>query len=257
LAELDEADGIRVRGVVKRFGSVLALDRLDLDVARGEIVSLLGPNGAGKSTLLRILGTVVLADAGTVTVCGIDVADDPRAARRQIGLMIGDERSLYWRLSGRGNLAFYAAMHGLRRREAAPRVAEVLELIGLSGVADRRVFGYSSGMRARLSLGRALLSDPPLLLLDEPTRNLDPQAASDFREAATRLARERDAGILIATHDLHEAVEVSNRIVILSAGQVVLEERTTYMDTQRLESVFLETVRAAERERGHLAPAQG
>jgi ABC-2 type transport system ATP-binding protein len=247
-------DGIRVRGVVKRFGSVLALGGLDLDVERGEIVALLGPNGAGKSTLLRVLGTTVLPDAGAASVCGADVEVDTRAARQQVGLMIGDERSLYWRLSGRGNLAFFAALHGMRRRDALTRAAELLELVGLSETADRPVLGYSSGMRARLSLARALLAKPPLLLLDEPTRSLDPLAASGFRDVAARLAHEHETGILLATHDLHEAVAVSDRVVILSAGRVVLEERASDIDAGRLETVFLEAVQATQD--GQLSAAQ-
>ena len=247
-------DGIRVRDVVKRFAAVLALDGVDLDVKPGEIVSALGPNGAGKSTLLRILGTTVLPDAGTATVCGIDVVSDPAGARRQVGLMIGDERSLYWRMSGRGNLAFFAALQGMRRREALTRADELLDLVGLSEAGDRPVLGYSSGMRARLSLARALLARPPLLLLDEPTRSLDPLAASDFRETAGRLARHRNTGILLATHDLHEAVAVSDRIIILSAGRAVLEERASEIDARRLESVFLEAVQGTQA--GQLSPVQ-
>lgn len=247
-------DGIRVRDVVKRFGSVLALGGVDLDVEPGEIVSALGPNGAGKSTLLRILGTTVLPDRGTASVCGIDVVSNPAGARRQIGLMIGDERSLYWRVSGRGNLAFFAALQGMRRRIALTRADELLELVGLHDAADRAVLGYSSGMRARLSLARALLAEPPLLLLDEPTRSLDPLAASDFRTTAARLAQEHKTGILLATHDLHEAVAVSDRIVILSAGRVVLEERASEIDSKRLESAFLGAVKGSRD--SQLSPAQ-
>jgi ABC-2 type transport system ATP-binding protein len=236
------ADGIQVRGLVKHFGRVIALDGLDLDVARGEIVALLGPNGAGKSTLLRILGTTVLPDAGTASVCGIDVVRSPKAACAKIGLMIGDERSFYWRVTGRRNLTFFAALHGMRPRHAEARAGTMLELVGLTAVADRPVRNYSSGMRARLSLARALLADPPLLLLDEPTQNLDPLAASSFRDTAVRLAGERDAAILIATHDLHEAVEISNRILVLSAGRRTLEAQTGGMDAARLESAFLDAV---------------
>ena len=239
-------DGIRVRGLVRRFGNVVALDGLDLDVERGEIVSLLGPNGAGKSTLLRILGTVVLPDRGTASVCGVDVVANPGAARRQIGLMVGDEHSLYWRLSGTENLAFFAALHGLRRSEALRESAELLDVVGLSEAAERPVMGYSSGMRARLSLARALLAAPPLLLLDEPTRSLDPLAAVEFREMAVRLTRERQAGILLATHDLHEAAAVSDRIVVLAAGRVMLDEPGAGMDPARLESAFLEAVQARQ-----------
>jgi ABC-2 type transport system ATP-binding protein len=239
-------EGIRVRGVVKRFGRVLALDGLDLDVARGEIVAILGPNGAGKSTLLRILGTTVLPDEGTAMVAGADVVADPVAARRRLGLMVGDEHALYWRLSGRENLRFFAALYGIGKADAAARAEELLASLGLEAAADRRVLGYSSGMRTRLLLGRALLTDPPLLLLDEPTRNLDPVAAVEFREIALRLAQRRGAGILFATHDLHEATSIATHVVVLSAGRSVLAERVEDMDPSRLEARLLEAIGASE-----------
>ena len=159
-------DGIRVREIRKRFRKVQALDGVSLHVERGDVVALLGPNGAGKSTLLRILGTTVLPDSGSATVGGHDVVRDAMAARRSMGVMIGDERSHYWRISGRRNLAFFAALVGLPRSEAATRAELLLDAVGLTDAADRPVLGYSSGMRARLSLARALLADPPLLLLD-------------------------------------------------------------------------------------------
>jgi ABC-2 type transport system ATP-binding protein len=237
-------DGIRARDVSKRFRSVQALDGVSFDVGRGEVVSLLGPNGAGKSTLLRILGTTVLADSGTVTVGGHDVVRDAAGARRSLGVMIGDERSHYWRLSGRRNLAFFAALAGMSRREAAARTQQLLEEVRLADAADRRVGEYSSGMRARLALARALLADPPLMLLDEPTRNLDPLSASHFRESTARLAREGRAGIIFATHNLHEAVAISTRILVLSAGRIVLEEQAHGMDADRLEAAFLSAVQS-------------
>jgi ABC-2 type transport system ATP-binding protein len=240
-------DGIKVRGLEKCFGKVGALRGIDLDVAPEEIVSVLGPNGAGKSTLLRILGTVVLPDEGTAVVGGVDVVADPIGARRKTGLMLGDQRSFYWRLNGRRNLAFFAALHGMRGPTAASRVQELLNVVQLADVADRPVRGYSSGMRARLGLARALLADPPLLLLDEPTRSLDPLAAARFQEAAISLARDRGAGILLATHDLHEAVAVSDKVVILSAGRKILEEDSTGLDAARLQAKFLEAVRSHEK----------
>jgi ABC-2 type transport system ATP-binding protein len=237
-------DGIRARDVSKRFRTVQALDGVSFDVEPGEVVSLLGPNGAGKSTLLRILGTTVLADSGTVTVAGHDVVSEPIEARRALGVMIGDERSHYWRLSGRRNLLFFAALVGLSRSEAKVRTQQLLDEVRLADAADRRVGEYSSGMKARLSLARALLADPPLLLLDEPTRNLDPLSSARFRETAARLARERRAGILFATHNLHEAVAISTRILVLSSGRIVLEEQAEGMDAVRLESAFLQAVRS-------------
>jgi ABC-2 type transport system ATP-binding protein len=235
-------EGIRVREIRKRFRDVQALDGVSLDVEPGEVVALLGPNGAGKSTLIRILGTTVIPDSGSVTVGGHDVVRDPVAARRSLGLMIGDERSHYWRISAKRNLAFFAAMVGIPRREAAARSERLLDAVGLANAADRPVLGYSSGMRARLSLARAMLADPPLLLLDEPTRNLDPLAAARFRESASRLAGERGDAILFATHDLHEAVAISTRILVLSAGRIVLEEQARDLDAARLESAFLAAV---------------
>jgi len=236
--------GIRVREIRKRYRDVQALDSVTLHVEPGEVVALLGPNGAGKSTLIRILGTTILPDSGSATVAGHDVVRDALSARRSLGVMIGDERSHYWRISGRRNLAFFAALVGLSRHEAAARSERLLKSVGLTDAADRPVLGYSSGMRARLSLARALLAEPPLLLLDEPTRNLDPLAASRFRASASRLAGESGTGILFATHDLHEAVAISTRILILSAGRIVLEESSRGLDAARLESAFLSAVRA-------------
>jgi ABC-2 type transport system ATP-binding protein len=226
-------DGITVREVRKRFRDVQALDGVSLDVAPGEVVAVLGPNGAGKSTMIRILSTTVIPDSGSATVAGHDVVRDA---------MVADERSHYWRISGRRNLVFFAALVGLPRRQAAARAEVLLDAVGLTGAADRPVFGYSSGMRARLSLARALLADPPFLLLDEPTRNLDPLATVRFRESSVRLATERQTGILFATHDLHEAVAIATRIVVLAAGRIVLEASARGLDAARLESAFLAAV---------------
>jgi len=237
-------EGIKVREVRKRFRNVQALDGVILGVEPGEVVAMLGPNGAGKSTLIRILATTVVPDSGSVTVAGHNVVEDATAARRSLGVMMGDERSHYWRLSGRRNLAFFAALVGLSRREAAARAERLLSEVGLTEAADRRVVGYSSGMRSRLSLARALLAEPPLLLLDEPTRNLDPLAAADFRETVSRLVRDRRTGILFATHDLHEAVAISDRIVVLARGRTVLEESARSLDAVQLESAFLDAVRS-------------
>lgn len=213
-------DGIRVRDVVKRFGSHTALDGVTLDVGAGEVVALLGPNGAGKSTLLRILGTTVLPDAGTAEVAGHDVQVAAAAVRRSIGVMLGDERSWYWRLSGRQNLEFFGVLYGLRRNAARSRARELLRDVGLERAGDRRFDGYSSGMRARLSLARALLTAPPVLLLDEPTRAIDPVAAVDFRERVRQLATDDGRVLLLATHNLYEAAALADRVIVLGAGRV-------------------------------------
>jgi ABC-2 type transport system ATP-binding protein len=211
--------GVRISGLEKRFGPVAALRGVDLTVPWGGVVALLGPNGAGKSTLLRILGTTVLPDAGSVELAGHDVVADPIAARRSVGLVLGDERSWYWRLSGRDNLEFFAALHGLRRAPARARTDHLLGLVGLAEAADRRFDRYSSGMRARLSLARALICEPPVLLFDEPTRTLDPLAAASFRDEVRSQAAAGRA-VLFATHDLHEAAALADQVVVLVKGRV-------------------------------------
>jgi ABC-2 type transport system ATP-binding protein len=206
--------------VGKRFGAVTALDGIDLELEAGDIVALLGPNGAGKSTLLRILGTAILPDTGHASVAGHDVERSPAAARRSLGFLLADERSWYWRLTGRHNLEFFAALYGFRRPQAARRADELLTDFGLADDADRPFGDYSSGMRLRLSLARALLAEPPVLLLDEPTRSLDPIATKRFRDLALRIAADRNAAMLIATHDLHEAAELASRVVVLDSGRI-------------------------------------
>jgi ABC-2 type transport system ATP-binding protein len=212
--------GIRVEGVSKSFGSVQALDGVTLSVDPGEVLVLVGPNGAGKSTLIRILGTTVLPDSGSASMGGRDVTSDPVGARRACGLMLGEERAWYWRISGRRNLEFFCALHGLTRDAGRGRSTTLLDAFGLAEAADRRVGAYSAGMRARLSLARALIADPPFLLLDEPTRNLDPVGSARFRDTVTRLTAERGAAVLLATHELHEAAQLASRTVALSRGRI-------------------------------------
>lgn len=217
--------GIEVSALRKSFGATVALDGLSLAVAPGEIVALLGENGAGKSTLLRILGTTVLPDAGAARVHGYDVVRSAAAARRSLGIVLGDERSWYWRLSGRANLEFFGALHGLAPRAARERASELLSEFDLTAIADRRFDGYSAGMRARLSIGRALLHHPPVLLLDEPCRTLDPVVAADVRQIVCARARSDALAVLWVTHDLHEATDVADRVLLLASGRLAAERR--------------------------------
>jgi ABC-2 type transport system ATP-binding protein len=230
--------GIEVRGLTRRFGQLVALDGLDLSLARSEIVALLGENGAGKSTLIRVLATTMHPNAGEVLVEGYDVLRQPTEAKACIGLVLAEERSFFWRLTGRANLEFFAALRGMRRRKAARETTRVLAEVDLSDVADRRVDRYSTGMRARLSLARALLGRPSVLLLDEPTRSLDAVAASEMRMLIATLARDSGAAVLLATHNLHEAAQLATRTVIISHGRIVASvEGGT--DSAALEEVLL------------------
>ena len=212
---------VSATGVVKRYGTRTALHGVDLEIGHGEIVCLLGPNGAGKSTLLRILATILLPDAGEVIVGGHDAAREPLAVRRLIGFAMTDERSWYWRLTGRQNLEFFAAIYRIGRREARERIVDLLEEFQLTDVADRRFEGYSTGMRARLSLARAFLPAPSVLFLDEPTRSVDPVVAGRFRRDLTAATERRQLGVILATHDLHEASSIATRVLIMSGGRIV------------------------------------
>ena len=229
---------VEVVGLTKRFGSVTALNGVDLTVKAGHVVALLGPNGAGKSTLTRILATLVLPDSGSASICGHDVVTRSAEVRNELGVTLSDERSWYWRLSGRQNLEFFAALYGYNRAGGRERTQELLELIDLADAADRRFDGYSAGMRARLSLARALLPDPPVLLLDEPTRSLDPVATAEFRRLVRDLVDEHDISVLLTTHNLHEAAALANEVVVLVGGRI-RGHATHHATAEALEDLLL------------------
>ena len=204
----------------RRAERVEALRGVDLQVAEGEILSLLGPNGAGKTTLLKILSCLVLPDEGTARVGGHDTIHE-NVVKRLIGYVHSDERSFYWRLSARENLRFFARLYDVPPRRTESRISELLKRVDLLDAADRPFSGYSSGMKQRVSIARALLHDPPILLMDEPTRSLDPAASKSLRHFILDHLRGRDGKtILLATHDLREAEVVSDRIAILIRGRV-------------------------------------
>lgn len=214
---------LRLRSLrpVRREAPVCALRGVDLTVYRSEVVGLLGTNGAGKTTLLKILATLVLPTAGRVTVEGHDVAREADRVKAMVGLVSGDERSFYWRLTGRQNLEFFAAFQGLSSRAAHNRIEQLREQLGLETL-DRRFAVCSTGARHRLAIARALLSQPPILLMDEPTRSLDPLAAGALR----RLIRNTVVGqmgctAVLATHNLEEAEDLCDRIAVLHQGQLV------------------------------------
>ena len=197
---------------------VPALYDVDLDVRPGEIVGLVGPNGAGKTTLIKIIATLLEATSGHVTVGDYDVTTSPLEVRRRLGLVLADDRALYWRLTGRQNLEFFATMHGLDRTAAAARSGQLLEDVDLAG-RDRLVFGYSAGMRSRLSIARALLHEPPLLVLDEPTRALDPVATVRIGAMLKGIA-DTGVAVLLSSHRLDEIEQVCDRVVAIVGGRV-------------------------------------
>lgn len=206
----------RVRG---RTEPVHALSDFTLDIARGSVHGLLGPNGAGKTTLCKILSTILTPTTGTARVCGFDVVTEAARVRERIGLVLGGDRGLYARLTARENLEFWTAMYGMPRAQAAARIDEVVEQVGLADV-DLRVERFSRGMKQRLHLARGLLARPEVLVLDEPTVGMDPVAARAFRD----LVREAQAGgatILLTTHDMAEAEALCDAVSMIDGGRLI------------------------------------
>ena len=210
----------RLRGAPDRRTTFRAVDGIDLVVERGEIFGLLGPNGAGKTTTMKMLSTLLEPTAGTIHVLGIDVAKEPRKVRARLGAMLSGERSLYWKLTGRENLEYFAALYHVPPAETEARIERSLEAVKLLDRADDYVERYSTGMRQRLALARALLPDPPLVILDEPTVGLDPQSARDLRDRVRELKRQGRT-ILLTTHYMEEADQLCDRIAIIDHGQIV------------------------------------
>ena len=207
---------IQADSVGRRFGDKLALADVSLNVAAGEIHALLGPNGAGKTTLLRILSGLMAPSTGAVRVLGTPV-EDGDGLRARVGLVPAGDRSFYLRISGLENLAFFARLHGLRRREAFARAFEVLEQVGLADAARVRVGVYSHGMQQRLSVARALLTDPPVLLVDEATHDLDPVGARTVRALVSRSA-ESGTAVVWATQRLDEIRGFAHTATLLREG---------------------------------------
>ena len=210
---------IDVREVARSFGSRRALVDVSLAVGAGEIHALLGPNGAGKTTLLRILGGMMRPDSGSITVLGADASKDSRAQRAVVGLVPSGDRSFYLRISGLENLIFFGRLYGFRRREAKRRAHEVLAAVALEEAAGVPVGEYSHGMQKRLSVARALLTEPRVLLVDEATHDLDPEAARSVRRLVQGIAEE-GAAVLWATQRLDEIRDFAHHATLLRAGEV-------------------------------------
>jgi sodium transport system ATP-binding protein len=215
---------IRVEGLGKSFGKhgeVHAVRDVSFRAPDGQITGLLGPNGAGKTTLLRMLATLIVPDSGTAQVAGLDVVRDRYAVREKIGVL-SDARGLYPRLTARENIRYYGTLHGLPERELAARCDALIATLGLTALADRRTQGFSQGERMKVAIGRALIHDPPVVMLDEPTNGLDIMSVRALREQLSGL---RHAGkcILFSSHVMQEVAALCDRIVILGAGRVVAE----------------------------------
>ncbi len=198
---------------------VTAVSAIHLSLPAGELFGLLGPNGAGKTTLVKMLCTLIQPTAGRARVAGHELTE-AGAIRAAVGLVVSDERSFFWRLSARQNLEFFAALHGLHGRTARERVQQALADVELQAVADHRFSSFSSGMRQRLAIARALLHHPRILFLDEPSRSLDPIATRRLHELILRLQAEHGMTVFLITHDLAEAEKLCQRVALMHQGQI-------------------------------------
>lgn len=212
---------IETHEVTKEFGTLVAVDRVSLRVEAGEVLALLGPNGAGKTTTIRMLASILKPTRGWVRVVGYDTVEQATNVRHEVGLLT-EHHGLYTRMKAGEYLAYFGEIYGLDRSHSAQRAEQLLRLFGLSEALDRLLGQYSKGMRQKLAMARALLHDPKVLLLDEPTSAMDPESARMVRESIAGL-RSGNRAIIVCTHNLHEAEALADRIAIIRKGSIAAQ----------------------------------
>jgi len=223
--------------VVKRYRELLlhptrprrvvtALKSISLQIEKGERIALLGPNGAGKTTLLKLIGGLLLPSEGEIVVNGYNTLRHNDAARKSVGFVLNEERSFFWRLTAIQNLEFFAALDNLSGKAMNDRIRELIQFVGLESHLEKAVSTYSSGMKQRLALARGLIAEPEVLILDEPTRALDPIACEELNDLIVeRLHKGARKTLLIATHRLEEATRLCDKVLIINQGQIMAFDR--------------------------------
>jgi ABC-2 type transport system ATP-binding protein len=233
-----EIDMIALTGLTKTFDDFVAVNDVTLSVAPGEILALLGPNGAGKTTTVRMLAAILRPTTGRAVVAGHDVIEQPRAVRRSVGLLT-EHPGLYLRMRGAQYVDFFGQMMGLSSAESKRRAQDLLARFDMPEAWDRRMGTYSKGMRQKMALVRAMLHDPSVLLLDEPTSAMDPHSAKLVRDAVLSLRHHRRA-IVICTHNLAEAELLADRIAIIRRGEIVTQGAPSELKTRLLGPPLME-----------------
>jgi ABC-2 type transport system ATP-binding protein len=224
--DLDNESIIDVKNLTKAFGDFVAVDNITFDMKKGEIFGLLGPNGAGKSTTIRMLSTLTRPTKGTATISGFDVVKQDNEVRKLIGI-VSEKMIMYNRLTARENLWFFGNLFGMQKEELNRRIDELLQLVQLTKWKKAQVGTFSTGMKQRMNIIRALLNTPQVLFLDEPTLGLDPQSTVEIREFIRKLNQEHNTTILITTHMMGEADMLCDRIGIIDHGKIVALDTPT------------------------------
>ena len=206
---------------IRKKQYITAVRDINLEIKAGEFFGLLGPNGAGKTTLFKILCTLMLPTTGTASCNGHDVVKEEQRVKETVGFISAEERSFYWRLTGRQNLEFYASLYNIPGHTAQERINYLLSIVGLNADADRRFQTYSTGMRQKLAIARGLLNNPRILFIDEPTKGLDPISAKNVREFLRGKHVVDGRTIIMATHFMAEAQELCDRVGIMNQGQII------------------------------------
>lgn len=224
----------------ERGGETRALQDVSLAVGKGKILAILGPNGSGKTSLLKLVSTMLLPDSGRVLVEGFDTRSDADQVHKHVGFAVATERSFFPRLSARENLDFFATLDDVPRKSRVARIGDLLHRTGLSDAADTLVMKFSSGMYQRLGIARALMKEPSVILLDEPTRSLDPASAAHFWGLVRELPGHR-ATVVLATHSFAEALAVGDDLAILHAGRLAAYRTNNLAGVEELRNFYFET----------------
>jgi ABC-2 type transport system ATP-binding protein len=238
----------------ERSGETRALQDLSLTVQQGTVLVLLGPNGSGKTTTLKLVSTMLLPDAGRVLVEGADTVKQPEQVRRHVGFAVAGERSFFPRLSARENLDFFAALEEVPRKLRPERIDAMLERTGLQDAADTLVMKFSSGMYQRLGIARALIKQPSVILLDEPTRSLDPGSAAHFWNLVRGL-RDQGATVILATHSFNEGVTVGDFVAVLHHNRLAGYRRIPSTSVEELRAFYFQTTGEVDESAHYVAGA--